>query len=176
MINLRSCAPERNYFKKHSCQVRSPGPKIFEKRISKQSINLFRNFYCTTSICQEITKYADSKSNLSVQFQLLQPNMHCYEQLLQAVFSTIHESALAKPAMLDFCLQLYINNNKLRDIRNFAENYRAEDSIYWYTKESFVYRCINQTLKWLQNIVAKFWECCPGISFCLCQLILIEIP
>ncbi|CAF4215927.1 unnamed protein product, partial [Rotaria sordida] len=100
-----------------------------------------------TDIGQKIRKYADSKSSISIQFQLLQPNIYDYERLLQTVFSTIHESALAKPAMLDFCLQLYANNNRLADIRNFAENYRREDSIYWYTKESFVYRFVNQTLR-----------------------------
>jgi hypothetical protein len=147
MINLRSCASEQKYFERGCRQVRSPRPKSFKKSISKQSTNLFRNFYFATNICEEITKYANPKSDLSIQFQLLQPNTHCYEQLLQAVFSTIHESALAKPAMLDFCLQLYVNNNTLADIRNFAENYQAEDSIHWYTKESFVYRCVNQTLR-----------------------------
>ncbi|CAF1091260.1 unnamed protein product, partial [Didymodactylos carnosus] len=109
------------------------GQKNLEKTISEHSTNFAR--------------YDDSKSNLSVQFQLLQPNGHCYEQLLHAVFSTIHESALAKLSMLDFWLQLYANNNTLADIRNFAENYRAKDSVYWYTKESFVYRCVNETLR-----------------------------
>jgi hypothetical protein len=147
MITLRSSECEQDCFKRHYRHARSFKRKIFKKVIGEQSTKLFRDIYYTTNIQQKIKKYTDLKSNLSAQFQLLQPNACFYKQLLQDVFSTIHESALAKPAMLDFCLQLYANNNTLADIRNFADKYRPEDSVNWYTKESFVYRCVNQTLR-----------------------------
>ncbi|CAF1502593.1 unnamed protein product [Rotaria sordida] len=147
IIILRYSKLRKNYLKRYSLYVLSSKQKTFEKTISDHSKNLFRNLYDTTDLCQRIRKYADSKSNLLVQLQLLQPNGHYYEQLLQTVFSTIHESALAKPAMLDFCLQLNANNSTLLDIRNFSKKYRAEHSIYWYTKECFVYRCVNKTLR-----------------------------
>ncbi|CAF0884534.1 unnamed protein product [Rotaria sp. Silwood1] len=147
MIIMHCCECEQNYFQRHSRHVFSSKQKSNEESISKQSTNLFRDFYRTSDIDQKIEKYTQINPSLSTEFQLLQPIAYSYERLLQAVFSTIHESALAKPTMLDFCLQLYANNNRFADIRNFAENYRREDSIYWYTKESFIYRCVNQILR-----------------------------
>ncbi|CAF4123771.1 unnamed protein product, partial [Rotaria sordida] len=141
MIILHSCKRTQNYLKRHSRPALASRQKSFEK-------NVFLSSYGTTDIRQKIKKYCNSKSNLSTELQLLQPNAFYYKELLQTVLSITHEIGIAKPTMLDFCLQLYANdNNKLANIRNFAENYRTEDSIRWYTKESFVYRCINETLR-----------------------------
>ncbi|CAF3817423.1 unnamed protein product [Adineta steineri] len=143
MLVRRSYDYRKNYVEIRFRHSLSSEQENFEKNRSKQSTSS----YYTIGKVIETKQHINSKSNLSIQFQLFQPNVYNYKQLLQTVFSTIHESALAKSAMIDFCLQLYANNNTLTDIRNFIENYRPEDAILWYTKESFVYRWINHTLR-----------------------------
>jgi hypothetical protein len=50
--------------------------------------------------------------------------------------------------LLQFCRSHYSNNHgRLRDITEFQETYQSETSIRWYTRDSFLYRLLNQSLR-----------------------------
>ncbi|CAM4796161.1 unnamed protein product [Rotaria magnacalcarata] len=54
----------------------------------------------------------------------------------------------AKKEMLDASRHYYRNNiQELKNINEFEQNYRSEEAIKWYTKNSFVYRLINKALR-----------------------------
>jgi hypothetical protein len=60
--------------------------------------------------------------------------------------------------MLDEVRYFYRNNpTQLAQINYFQQNYRAEDAINWYSRDSFVYRLVNKALR-TQNlgIIFKF--------------------
>lgn len=50
--------------------------------------------------------------------------------------------------MIRFCRRYYRNNqDELERIAEFEQKYRPENVVFWYTKESFVYRMINKALR-----------------------------
>ena len=57
---------------------------------------------------------------------------------------------------VEFCRTIYENNpNELNLIRNFDETYSPTEAIWWYTRESFLYRLLNRALR-IQNIDVLF--------------------
>jgi tetratricopeptide (TPR) repeat protein len=49
--------------------------------------------------------------------------------------------------MIKYCRQIYSNDEKTLNILNeFEENFLSELSIYWYTRESFLYKILNRAL------------------------------
>ena len=67
-----------------------------------------------------------------------------YSQLLKEIIldDDLDESdEETKDEMIKYCRQIYSNNEKTLDILDdFKENFLPELSIYWYTRESFLYK------------------------------------
>jgi tetratricopeptide (TPR) repeat protein len=62
----------------------------------------------------------------------------------------------AKKIMIDYCRTEYKTNSAmLKQIDDFEKNYKPEDAIQWYTKDSFLYRLLNKLIR-TENINALF--------------------
>ena len=69
-------------------------------------------------------------------------------QLLLDMILRLDQSEYAKKELLQFCRLNYQNDSiELRKIDDFEENYRSEDAAKWYTKDSFLYRLLNESLR-----------------------------
>jgi tetratricopeptide (TPR) repeat protein len=69
-------------------------------------------------------------------------------QLLKDVLLRMPSSEEAKNEMIEQCRQYYRGNpEELRNIDEFARTYTANDTIYWYTKQCFIYRLCNKALR-----------------------------
>jgi len=54
--------------------------------------------------------------------------------------------------LIDFIRQIYkFNSSQLNLVKEFTENYSSQRALWWYTRESFVYRLLNKALR-VQNI------------------------
>ncbi|CAF3939960.1 unnamed protein product [Rotaria sp. Silwood1] len=63
------------------------------------------------------------------------------------VFCFKHDDS-AKKNLLDISRQQYIGNNEeLSKIADFEANYTADKAIWWYTRNSFLYRLLNRALR-----------------------------
>ncbi|CAF1129260.1 unnamed protein product [Rotaria sordida] len=50
--------------------------------------------------------------------------------------------------MLEFCRQQYADNNvQLRYIQEFEDHYDSHKTIWWYTRDTFLYRLLNKALR-----------------------------
>ena len=69
-------------------------------------------------------------------------------QLLLDMILRLEPTEYAKREILEFSRSKYQNDpTKLRKIDDFEENYRSEDAAKWYTKDSFLYRLLNESLR-----------------------------
>ncbi len=54
--------------------------------------------------------------------------------------------------LINFCRKIYKNNpNELHIIKEFEDNYLPNQALWWYTRDSFLYRLLNKALR-IQNI------------------------
>ncbi|CAF0920693.1 unnamed protein product [Adineta steineri] len=61
-----------------------------------------------------------------------------------------------KTELINICKNIYANNlNELNLIKEFEDNYRLNQAIWWYTRESFLYRLLNKALR-INNIDLLF--------------------
>ncbi len=61
-----------------------------------------------------------------------------------------------KKQLITLCKKEYENNNKeLILLREFEKEYKSENALWWYTRESFLYRMLNKALR-IQNIDLLF--------------------
>ena len=61
-----------------------------------------------------------------------------------------------KQQLIQLCKKEYENNQKeLILVREFEKDYRADKALWWYTRESFLYRVLNKALR-VQNIDLLF--------------------
>ena len=69
-------------------------------------------------------------------------------QLLLDIILRLDQNIYAKQELIEFCQTKYQNNPaQLNQIDDFKRNYRSEDAAKWYTKESFLYRLLNESLR-----------------------------
>jgi hypothetical protein len=88
------------------------------------------------------------KINLTRHHRLLQPTELDYKQLEYQVISLITDEKIAMYTMLDRWYQYYQDDPRaLVIIRRFAKQYRSADAVRWYTKDSFIYRFVNEMLR-----------------------------
>ncbi|CAF1511072.1 unnamed protein product [Didymodactylos carnosus] len=60
----------------------------------------------------------------------------------------MQHTPLAKQEMLDKCQKHYNKDpSKLKRIQEFADTYKKEEAIKWFTKDSFIYRLLNRALR-----------------------------
>ncbi|CAF2703548.1 unnamed protein product [Rotaria sp. Silwood2] len=105
--------------------------------------------------------------------RLIEIDLTCAVRERQAVYLTIHDPdrfwwfqvfkhhiiqmsytanaasrLAAKLDMLEVCREVYANNSRqLQAIDKFEATYEASQAVEWYTKDTFVYRLINHTLR-----------------------------
>ena len=69
-------------------------------------------------------------------------------QLFKDVLLKMPRSEEAKKEMIEQCQHYYRGNREeLKNIDEFARTYTENDTIYWYTKQSFIYRLCNKALR-----------------------------
>lgn len=69
-------------------------------------------------------------------------------QLLKDVLLQMPHNKQAKQELIDFALEYYRGNRKEHtNIIEFQNSYKSDDSIHWYTKDSFLYRLVNKALR-----------------------------
>ena len=69
-------------------------------------------------------------------------------QLFKHVILRLPRNNQAKRQMIDVCRQHYRGNaSQLEWIDRFEHDYRAEEAIRWYCKQSFVYKLVNRVLR-----------------------------
>jgi hypothetical protein len=69
-------------------------------------------------------------------------------QLLMDMLLRLDQNKYAKDELLLFCRSKYSYNlTELRKIDDFEESYRSEDAAKWYTRDSFLYRLLNESLR-----------------------------
>lgn len=78
--------------------------------------------------------------------------------LLVEVLLRMPDKSTSKSEMIDEC-RLYYENDLIEQekIRDFQENYVAEEAISWYTRDSFLFRTLNKALRTENiDIIYKF--------------------
>ena len=69
-------------------------------------------------------------------------------QLLKDVLLQMPQNKQAKQELIDFALKYYRGNRKEHtNIIEFQKSYKSDQSIHWYTKDSFLYRLVNKALR-----------------------------
>ncbi|CAF1350953.1 unnamed protein product [Didymodactylos carnosus] len=82
-------------------------------------------------------------------------NREPFYQLLRRI-SDEEDTKRSIPELVDLCRQQYADNNsQLQVINEFQRDYENWVSIWWYTRDSFVYRLLNKALR-QQNIDVLF--------------------
>jgi len=71
-----------------------------------------------------------------------------YSQLLKEILLEFEHDDKAKKERVDFCHEQYAeNDNELKVIDEFDRNYNKSSSIWWYTRECFIYLMLNKALR-----------------------------
>ncbi|CAF1310833.1 unnamed protein product [Didymodactylos carnosus] len=69
-------------------------------------------------------------------------------QLFKDVILKMPQTEKSKQEMIRICRDYYRGNSKeLKYVEEFEKEYKPDDSIRWYTKESFIYKLINKALR-----------------------------
>ncbi|CAF3848626.1 unnamed protein product, partial [Rotaria sp. Silwood1] len=69
-------------------------------------------------------------------------------QLFIEVLLRMHHKSNDRKELLDICKKSYKGNQQeMKIIDEFEKNYKAENAIWWYTKESCFYRMMNKALR-----------------------------
>lgn len=82
------------------------------------------------------------------QFNKLQPNF-MYSQLLKEILIKIKFDTNSRKDFINYCLfnSNLLNINQINIIYEFDNEYENHSSIWWYTRESFVYKMLNKALR-----------------------------
>ncbi|CAF2976076.1 unnamed protein product [Rotaria sp. Silwood2] len=73
-------------------------------------------------------------------------------QLFHYVIARLPRTQKEKQQMIKKCKQYYCGNTKeMKSIYEFEQNYESKDAIFWYSKQSFIYKLINKALR-IQDI------------------------
>ena len=88
-------------------------------------------------------KHQKSTKNLSKQ-----SGEFIWFQLFKYVILRLPRNEQAKQEMIDTCRNYYRGNKtELKTIEKFEREYRSDDVIRWYTKQSFVYKLVNKAMR-----------------------------
>jgi tetratricopeptide (TPR) repeat protein len=75
-----------------------------------------------------------------------------HSQLLIDCLIRMKSSSNEKQELITFCKQQYKDNpTELQIVKEFKRNYSPDRSLWWYTRQSFLYRLLNKALR-VQNI------------------------
>jgi tetratricopeptide (TPR) repeat protein len=71
-----------------------------------------------------------------------------YSQLLKEILLELEDDDKTKKEFVDFCREQYADNNdELKVIDEFDRDYNKSSSIWWYTRECFIYLMLNKALR-----------------------------
>ena len=77
-------------------------------------------------------------------------------QLLIDVLLRMKQTSTDKNELIDICKKKYENNNsELTILHEFEQTYSSEQALWWYTRESFLYKILNKALR-VQNVDLLF--------------------
>ncbi|CAF1111946.1 unnamed protein product [Adineta ricciae] len=69
-------------------------------------------------------------------------------QLFIEVLLRMHHKSIDRQELIDICKESYKGNQKeIEIIGEFEKNYKPENAIWWYTRESCFYRIVNKALR-----------------------------
>jgi hypothetical protein len=75
-----------------------------------------------------------------------------YSQLLQEILLELHYNEQARRRFIQFCREKYVDNvRELAIINQFERDYENHSPAWWYTRECFLYKMLNEALR-TQNI------------------------
>jgi hypothetical protein len=100
--------------------------------------------------------FADTNCNKSTRDLTEEKVTFMWLQLLNDILINMPKLPTACDEMLDACRLTCLNDpEQLRMIEEFRQTYKPEDVIKWYTRETFLYRLLNQALR-TENIDTIF--------------------
>ncbi|CAF1384583.1 unnamed protein product [Rotaria sordida] len=106
----------------------------------KEQIDLVSKQIQTFSFFDQHQKSTKDLSKESAEF--------LWFQLFHYVIARLPRNQQSKQQMIQICKAYYRGNTKeMKSIQEFEQNYRSEDAICWYSKESFLYKLINKALR-----------------------------
>lgn len=74
--------------------------------------------------------------------------MFMYAQILKEILTELPCSPLDMDYMIEFCLARYINEpSSVEQIVEFERDYKRHSPVWWYTKDTFLYRMLNIALR-----------------------------
>lgn len=78
------------------------------------------------------------------------PASFMYSQIFKEILSDIGDHPNAKEDLVHYCYEQYSTNERiLEKIGEFDRTYCSESAIRWYSREPFVYACLNRALRTL---------------------------
>ena len=87
----------------------------------------------------------------NINLNQLEPSF-MYTQLFKEILFEMENEENSIRVFTDYCRQFYQDNPRhLKVIDEFTVSYRPESAIWWYTRESFVYRMLNRALRTLEG-------------------------
>ncbi|CAF2095426.1 unnamed protein product [Rotaria magnacalcarata] len=111
------------------------------RRMEEESLSMMTVFNTTGQLDQ-------SSSGINGQF--------VHFQLLIDVLIRMKPNVHDKKELIALCKQEYSNNEtEMKNLRDFKQNYLPDMAIWWYTRESFIYKTLNKALR-VQNIDLLF--------------------
>ncbi|CAF1302278.1 unnamed protein product [Rotaria sordida] len=79
-----------------------------------------------------------------------------HSQLLMDCLLRMKSNITDKNEFISLCKKFYKNNSKeLNLVKEFEKNYSSNQALWWYTRDSFIYRLLNKALR-IQNIDLLF--------------------
>ncbi|CAF3414826.1 unnamed protein product [Rotaria sp. Silwood2] len=71
-----------------------------------------------------------------------------YAQLLKDILIRFPSTEVSKQEMVEFCREHYADNAlELDNIKEFEDNYDPQKAVWWYTRDTFLYRLLNKALR-----------------------------
>ncbi|CAF1325792.1 unnamed protein product [Rotaria magnacalcarata] len=111
------------------------------RRMEEESLSMMTVFNTTGQLDQ-------SSSGINGQF--------VHFQLLIDVLIRMKPNVHDKKELIALCKQEYSNNEtEMKNLRDFKQNYLPDMAIWWYTRESFIYKTLNKALR-VQDIDLLF--------------------
>ena len=106
----------------------------------EEQVDAFDKQLQTISVFQQNQKSTKDLSKQSGEFLWLQAFHH--------IINRLPKNPKGKQDLIEICRSYYRGNIKeLKLIDEFERDYRSEEAIRWYSKESFVYKLINKALR-----------------------------
>ena len=110
-----------------------------------------RNLRWSDMSCTTLDTFISSTESLEPSMLDELDRSFMYSLLLKEIFLDIEEDSQTKQELVEFWRHQYgANTAMLKRIDEFEHNYDRQCSIWWYTKEPFIYSMVNRALRELE--------------------------